>query len=44
MVRKIINLTDQQAKRLKGLSQKTGAPQTELVRRAIEAYLKQHRA
>ncbi len=29
-----------QLKRLKGLSDKTGAPVAELVRRAVEAYLK----
>lgn len=44
MLRKIISMTDRQAKRLKALSQKTGAPQSELVRRAIEDYLKKNRA
>lgn len=44
MVKKIIYLTEEQARRLLGLSRKTGAPQTELVRRAVEDYLKKHRA
>ncbi|MGH9716771.1 MAG: ribbon-helix-helix domain-containing protein [Candidatus Acidiferrales bacterium] len=39
-----IHLPDDQLKRLHALSEKTGATLAELVRRAIEAYLKQHRA
>jgi Ribbon-helix-helix domain len=39
-----LHLKDDQLKRLRALSDKTGAPVAELVRRAIEAYLKQHRA
>lgn len=44
MVKKIIYLTEEQARRLTALSRKTGAPQTELVRRAVENYLKKQRA
>jgi predicted DNA-binding protein len=44
MKRTNLHLKDEQLKRLRALSDKTGAPVAELVRRAIEAYLKQHRA
>jgi len=40
MKRTNIHLKDDQIKRLKALSAKTGAPLAELVRRAVEAYLK----
>ena len=44
MKRTNLHLKDDQLKRLRALSDKTGAPVAELVRRAIEAYLKEHRA
>lgn len=37
-------LPEDQLKRLKALQRRTGAPASELVRRAIEAYLKKNRA
>jgi hypothetical protein len=40
MKRTNIYLTDEQVAKLKKLSDKTGAPMSEIVRRAIEAYLK----
>jgi predicted DNA-binding protein len=42
MERKLVGLKDEQWKRLKALSAKTGAPLSELIRRAVEAYLKKH--
>jgi predicted DNA-binding protein len=44
MPRKLITVTDDQARRLEALSKKTGAPQAELVRRALEEYLKKQKA
>jgi predicted DNA-binding protein len=35
-------LTKEQKKKLDELHEKTGAPQAELVRRALEAYFKEH--
>jgi hypothetical protein len=43
MKRTNMHLKDDQIKRLKALSAKTGAPLSELVRRAIEEYLKKHK-
>lgn len=40
MKRTNIHLSDTQLKQLKALSEKTGAPVAELVRRAVDAYLK----
>jgi predicted DNA-binding protein len=40
MKRTNIYLPDEQVAKLKKLSDKTGAPMSEIVRRAIEAYLK----
>lgn len=37
-------LAEDQLKRLKELSEKTGAPQSELLRRAIEDYLRKNRS
>jgi predicted DNA-binding protein len=44
MKRTNIHLAELQIKRLRALSDKTGATVAELVRRAIEAYLKSNRA
>ena len=35
-----LRLTDEQLKKLKALSEKTGAPVSALIRKAIEEYLK----
>ena len=42
LAKKLTNLrvTDEQLKRLKAVSDKTGAPVSEIIRRAIDAYLK----
>jgi predicted DNA-binding protein len=40
MTRRNIHLSDEQIERLEKLSQKTGAPVAELVRRAVDEYLK----
>jgi predicted DNA-binding protein len=42
LAKKLTNLriSDEHLKRLKALSEKTGAPLAELIRRAIEEYLK----
>jgi predicted DNA-binding protein len=39
-----IHLAEEQIKRLRALSDKTGATVAELIRRAIETYLKKNRA
>jgi predicted DNA-binding protein len=41
MKRTALFLKDDQAKKLQLLSQKTGAPVSELIRRAIDKYLKE---
>lgn len=43
MKRTALFLKEEQIKRLEALSQKTGAPVAELVRRAIDAYLKKEK-
>jgi predicted DNA-binding protein len=40
MKRTALFLKEQQLKKLEALSEKTGAPVAELIRRAIDAYLK----
>jgi predicted DNA-binding protein len=42
LAKKLTNLrvTDEQLKRLKALSEKTGAPVSEIIRRAIDSYFK----
>ena len=42
LAKKLTNLriTDEQLKKLKAVSDKTGAPVSEIIRRAIDAYLK----
>ncbi len=44
MKRTNLHLADATRKRLKALSKRTGAPVAELVRRAIEMYLKEQKA
>jgi predicted DNA-binding protein len=41
MMRTALFLKDEQLKKLQRLSEKTGAPVAELIRRAVDAYLKQ---
>jgi len=41
MTRTALFLKDEQVKKLQKLSENTGAPVAELIRRAIDAYLKQ---
>jgi predicted DNA-binding protein len=43
MKRTALFLKDEQLKKLQGLSQKTGAPVAELIRRAVDAYLKREK-